>query len=233
MLNSKDEQKLVQKMDQNIAQITSEILWRHGAIEVNRENPFQLSNGDYTPIYINCRLLISYPETRDILMSFVHYICSQRNVDCDCVAGGETGGMPFGSWVAERMDKPFVYVRKKTKGHGGGLRVEGVASGKVLLVEDLITDGGSKMGFIQGIREAGCTVSDCVVLVDREQQGLENLAQEGVIMHTLVGIASCLEEGRAIGLLSSEDLSEVNTYLEDASAWHRSRGLKQPSKESV
>ena len=233
MLNSNDEQKLVQKMDQNIAQITSEILWRHGAIEVNRENPFQLSNGDYTPIYINCRLLISYPETRDILMSFVHYICSQRNVDCDCVAGGETGGMPFGSWVAERMDKPFVYVRKKTKGHGGGLRVEGVASGKVLLVEDLITDGGSKMGFIQGIREAGCTVSDCIVLVDREQQGLENLAQEGVSMHTLVGIASCLEEGRAIGLLSSEDLSEVNTYLEDASAWHRNRGFKQPSKESV
>ena len=233
MLSSKNEQKLVQEMDQNIAQITSEILWRHGAIEVNRENPFQLSNGDYTPIYINCRLLISYPETRDILMSFVHYICCQRNVDCDCVAGGETGGMPFGSWVAERMDKPFVYVRKKTKGHGGGLRVEGVARGKVLLVEDLITDGGSKMGFIQGLREAGCTVSDCVVLVDREQQGLEKLAQEGVIMHTLVGIASCLEEGRSIGLLSSEELSEVNTYLEDASAWHQSRGLKQPSKESV
>jgi len=233
MVSSDTEQALALEMERNIGRITSEILWRHGAIEVNREHPFQLSSGDFTPIYINCRLLISYPETRDILMSFVHYLCRQRNIDCDCVAGGETGGMPFGSWVAERMDKPFVYVRKKRKGHGGGLRVEGVASGKVLLVEDLITDGGSKMGFIQGLREAGCTVTDCVVLVDREQQGSENLAQQGVTMHTLVGISSCLEEGRAIGLLSSEDLSEVKNYLADASAWHRDRGLKEPGKEPV
>ena len=108
--------------------------------------------------------------------------------------------------------------------------MEGIARGKVLLVEDLLTDGGSKIGFIEGIREAGCTISDCLVIVDREQEGAQKLAEMGVTVHSLVGLSTCLEIGQALGLMSEASLEEVKHYLEDPSAWNSKRGLT-PAQE--
>jgi orotate phosphoribosyltransferase len=103
--------------------------------------------------------------------------------------------------------------------------VEGVPGGEVLLFEDLITDGGSKLSFIDGIREAGCTISNCLVVVDREEGGTAGLAAVGVALHSLVTITSCLEVGRASGTIDAEDLAEVKAYLAGPAAWHRNRGL--------
>lgn len=212
-------------IQKNIGEITGQLLWHHQAIAVNQESPFRLASGDFAPLYINCRLLISFPQTRDLLIGFLHFLCHERKIQFDCVAGGETAGIPFGAWLAERLNKPFVYVRKKTKGYGEGRRLEGVPEGRVLLVEDLLTDGGSKIGFIEGIREAGCSVSDCLVLVDREQNGVEKLQQMGVQVHPLVGLSTCLEVGESMSLLSDETLAGVRKYLADPGAWASDRGL--------
>ena len=221
--------KPAHQIQKSIAEFTGQLLWHHQAIAVNEESPFRLASGDYAPLYINCRRLISFPQTRDLLIGFLHFLCHERGIQCDCVAGGETAGIPFGAWLSERLDKPFVYVRKKPKSYGEGRRLEGVPEGQVLLVEDLLTDGGSKIGFIEGIREAGCSVSDCLVLVDREQNGVEKLQQMGVQVHSLVGLATCLEVGESMALISDESLAGVRRYLDDPAAWAADRGLQSSS----
>lgn len=220
-----------EQIKQNIAEITGRLLWHYGAIEVNEEDPFRLTSGNFTPIYINCRRLISFPPSRDLLISFFHVLCHEQEIKCDCIAGGETAGIPFGAWLAERLDQPFVYVRKKTKNYGGGRRLEGVPRGQVLLVEDLLTDGGSKVGFIEGIRETGCTVADCLVLVDREQNGVQNLAKMGVKVFPLVKISTCLEIGQAMAIMSEESLAGVKRYLADPAAWQADRGLQSHTEK--
>ena len=93
-----------------------------------------------------------------------------------------------------------------------------------------MTDGGSKVGFIEGIREAGCTISDCLVIVDRQQKGAQRLAEMGVAVHSLVGLSTCLEVGQAMGLMSEASLEKVNHYLDDPSAWNLKRRLS-PAQE--
>ncbi len=225
-----DEEKLLTEMDRRIAEMTSQLLWQHKVVQVNEQEPFRLASGNFAPIYINCRLLISFPSTRDILIGLARHLCQERPIECDCVAGGETAGIPFAAWLAEKLNKPLIYVRKKRKDYGGGQLLEGVAQGKVLLVEDLMTDGGSKVGFIEAIRDAGCTVSDCLVIVDREQKGAQKLAEMGVTVHSLVGLSTCLEMGQAMGLLSKDSFEEVKRYLEDPSAWNLKRGLSPVQK---
>jgi orotate phosphoribosyltransferase len=222
--------KPAHQIQNNIAEMTGQLLWHHQAIAVNQESPFRLASGDFAPLYINCRRLISFPQTRDLLIGFLHFLCHERSIECDCVAGGETAGIPFGAWLAERLDKPFVYVRKKPKSYGEGQRLEGVPQGQVLLVEDLLTDGGSKISFIEGIRESGCTVSDCLVLVDREQNGVEKLQQVGVLVHSLVGLSTCLEVGESMALLSGDSLAGVRSYLADPAAWAANRRSQSGSE---
>jgi orotate phosphoribosyltransferase len=212
-------------VEDSIANTIAASLWKHGAIQVRRTPPFQLSSGNVTPLYVNCRLLISYPATRSLITAAAQWFCHERGLRADCVAGGETAGMPFGAWLAQSLDKPYLYVRKKKKGHGTEGRVEGVARGEVLLFEDLITDGGSKLSFIQGIRDAGCTISNCLVVVDREEGGREGLAAVGVALHSLVTMTTCLESGRATGAMGADDLADVRDYLAGPAAWHQRRGL--------
>ena len=212
--------------DQKIGEIISQLLWEHRAVQVRDSEPFRLASGNFAPLYINCRLLISYPSTRGIITSFAQRIYHENDLAADCIAGGETAGIPFGAWLADRLDKPFVYIRKKKKEYGTGSRIEGVASGEVLLFEDLITDGGSKISFIDGIRDAGCTISNCLAVVDREQGGAEKLARAGVKLYSLAGISTCLEVGRSMGLLTAETLLQVKDYLANPREWHRSRSLQ-------
>lgn len=212
--------------DQKIAEVVSLLLWEHQAVQVRDSEPFRLASGNFAPLYINCRLLISYPSTRGMITSFAQRIYHENGLAANCIAGGETAGIPFGAWLAERLDKPFVYIRKKKKEYGTGSRIEGVASGEVLLFEDLITDGGSKISFIDGIRDAGCTISSCFAVVDREQGGAEKLARAGVKLYSLTGISTCLEIGRQMGFMSSDTLKQVNDYLNDPRGWHQRRSLQ-------
>lgn len=212
--------------DQKFAEIISQLLWEHRAVQVRDSEPFRLASGNFAPLYINCRLLISYPSTRGIITSFAQRIYHENDFAADCIAGGETAGIPFGAWLADRLDKPFVYIRKKKKEYGTGSRIEGVASGEVLLFEDLITDGGSKISFIDGIRDTGCTISNCLAVVDREQGGAAKLARSGVKLYSLTGISTCLEVGRSMGLLTAETLLQVKDYLVNPREWHHSRSLQ-------
>ncbi|MGB1389978.1 MAG: orotate phosphoribosyltransferase, partial [Paracoccaceae bacterium] len=146
---------------EEIARFSARMLLEIQAVHFNAVEPFTLASGLPSPTYIDCRKLISYPRIRSTLMDFLT-VTVMRNAGFeafDNIAGGETAGIPFAAMVAERMALPMTYVRKKPKGYGRNARIEGAMSEgeRVLLVEDLTTDGGSKFRFINAIRNAGGT----------------------------------------------------------------------------
>jgi orotate phosphoribosyltransferase len=207
-------------------------LWQLGAIKVNLDEPFRLVSGNYSPIYINCRLLISFPAFADLFAAATRLIVEHRQVKFDVVAGGETAGIPFAAFVARAFGLPMMYVRKELKGHGLPSRVEGSLQpqARVILVEDLITDAGSKISFVQGIRNAGGVVGDVLVVFDRLQGGRDALEQEGVRLHAMTDMEMALSEAEVAGLLSREELDSVRSYLVDPKAWHSVRGLPYRSE---
>ena len=190
-------------------------LWQVGAVKVNLTEPFKLVSGNYSPIYVNCRQLISSAAFVDLFVAGARLICEHHAVEFDVVAGGETAGIPYAAFVARAFGRPMIYVRKAAKAHGVSSRIEGTLhpDSRVLLVEDLITDAGSKMSFVQAIRDAGAMVQDVLVVFDRLQGGKEALAQEGIRLHAVTDMDIALREAEAAGLLSADDLRSVREYL--------------------
>ncbi len=202
------------------------LFWRHDAIQVSAGEPFRLASGNSSPIYVNCRRLISEPTFMDLYVTAARLLL-ERATPPGVIAGGETAGIPFAGWLAQALSKPLVYVRKKAKGYGLAARVEGrVEPGAVaLLVEDLITDGGSKVGFIEALGAAGATVSDALVVFDRQQGGAALLAEHGLRLHAVTARAPALALGEEIGRLDAAARRGVDDYFRDPAAWHRERDL--------
>ena len=212
-----------------IARLTARMLLEIKAVHFNADEPFVLASGKPSPTYIDCRKLISFPRIRSTLMDFLT-VTVMRNAGFeafDNVAGGETAGIPFGAWVAERMALPMTYVRKKPKGYGRNARIEGAMSDgqRVLLVEDLTTDGGSKISFVDAIRETGATCAHTAVIfyygIFPETE--KTLGDHGVTLHHLCTWWDVLAEARAEGAFDSKTLREVETFLKSPEEWQNAR----------
>ncbi len=201
-------------MRKDVSEIISKFFWETGSIKVSVDEPFQMTSGKLSPFYIDCRILISYPFQRDVITAYAHWLYEENQLSSDCIAGGETAGIPFAAWLAEKMKKPFIYVRKKPKGHGLTSQIEGsVQNGQtILLYEDLITDGQSKLNFISGIKNAGCTVKDCLVIFDRLEGGAEVLKKEGVRLFSLIDMDDCLAVGLKNNFITSKELDIITQY---------------------
>ena len=134
----------------DIIRIVSTILWDVKAIKVSIQNPFKLASGNMSPIYIDCRIPISHISARNMVTTCALWLYEYHELAADYIAGGESAGIPYAAWLADRLGKPFIYVRKQAKGYGAKAQIEGdIAPGKsVLLYEDLITDGKSKLSFV-------------------------------------------------------------------------------------
>ena len=212
-----------------IARLTARMLLEIKAVHFNADEPFVLASGKPSPTYIDCRKLISFPRIRSTLMDFLT-VTVMRNAGFeafDNVAGGETAGIPFGAWVAERMALPMTYVRKKPKGYGRNARIEGAMSEgqRVLLVEDLTTDGGSKLSFVDAIRETGATCAHTAVIFYYGifPQTEKNLSDHGVTLHHLCTWWDVLAEARAQGTFDSKTLREVEIFLKSPEEWQEAR----------
>ncbi|MEM1206702.1 MAG: orotate phosphoribosyltransferase [Acidobacteriota bacterium] len=202
-------------------------LWERGAVRVNAEEPFRLASGNYSPIYVNCRTVISDPSFMRLFATAAAMLLERQGASFDAVAGGETAGIPYACQLAPALGLPVLYIRKKPKGYGIASQVEGhLAPGsRVLLVEDLITDGGSKVGFLDGVKAAGGLVTDALVLFDRQQGGAKLLAEQGVTLHAVTDRATAFSVGGASGLVDEMLRRSVDDYFHDPAAWHRNRGL--------
>jgi len=212
-----------------IARLTARMLLEIKAVHFNADEPFVLASGKPSPTYIDCRKLISFPRIRSTLMDFLT-VTVMRNAGFeafDNVAGGETAGIPFGAWVAERMALPMTYVRKKPKGYGRNAHIEGDMSEgqRVLLVEDLTTDGGSKISFVDAIRETGATCAHTAVIFYYGifPQTEKTLGDHGVTLHHLCTWWDVLAEARAQGAFGSKTLREVEIFLKSPEEWQNAR----------
>ncbi|MCF1708472.1 orotate phosphoribosyltransferase [Tabrizicola sp. J26] len=214
---------------EEIARLTARMLLEIKAVHFNAETPFTLASGLPSPTYIDCRKLISFPRIRSTLMDFLA-VTVMRDAGFeafDNVAGGETAGIPFAALVAERLALPMTYVRKKPKGYGRNARIEGVmAEGdRVLLIEDLTTDGGSKLSFVDAIRETGATCAHTAVIFYYGifPETVPKLAEHGVALHYLCTWWDVLAEARASGAFDAATLTEVEAFLNDPRAWQAAR----------
>ena len=212
-----------------IARLSARMLLEIGAVHFNAREPFTLASGLPSPTYIDCRKLISYPRIRSTLMDFMT-ITVMRDAGYeafDNIAGGETAGIPFAALVAERMALPMTYVRKKPKGYGRNARIEGVMSegDRVLLVEDLTTDGGSKLSFVDAIRETGASCGHTAVIFYYGifAETIQTLADHGVQLHHLCTWWDVLKEARDSEAFDDETLREVETFLRAPRRWQDAR----------
>ena len=210
---------------EEIARLTARMLLEIGAVNFNTDEPYTLASGLPSPSYIDCSKLISFPRIRSTLMDFLT-VTVMRNAGFeafDNIAGGETAGIPFAALVAERMALPMTYVRKKPKGYGKNARIEGAMSAgeRVLLVEDLTTDGGSKLSFVDSIRETGATCAHTAVIFyyDIFPETTKTLGDHGVALHHLCTWWDVLKEARAQEAFSEDTLAEVERFLKDPRKW--------------
>ncbi|EAQ27154.1 orotate phosphoribosyltransferase [Roseovarius sp. 217] len=208
-----------------IARLTARMLLEIGAVHFNAAEPFTLASGLPSPTYIDCRKLISYPRIRATLMDFLTItVMREAGFEAfDNIAGGETAGIPFAALVAERMALPMTYVRKKPKGYGRNARIEGAMTEgqRVLLVEDLTTDGGSKLSFVDAVRETGATCGHTAVIfyygIFPETE--KTLGDHGIALHHLCTWWDVLAEARAQAIFDAATLNAVEDFLRDPRKW--------------
>ncbi len=199
------------------------------AVHFNADEPFTLASGLRAPTYIDCRKLISHPRIRSTLMDFMatKVMASAGFEAFDNIAGGETAGIPFAALVAERMALPMSYVRKKPKGYGRNARIEGdmTPGQRVLLVEDLATDGGSKLSFVEAIRETGaaCHHTAVIFFYDIFPGAEDRLAEAGVTLHRLCTWWDVLAEARRGGDFDTTTLDAVEAFLKAPTEWADNR----------
>lgn len=212
---------------EKIAAEAAQILIETKSVLFNAKEPFTLKSGKSSPVYVDCRRLISFVDERKKLMDHAAAVLKQeiglQNIDY--VAGGETAGIPYGAFVAERLETPMIYVRKEPKGYGRLAQIEGVLpegqDGNVILVEDLQTDGGSKRVFIDALRKAGTNVEHAFVVFHYGifPKSEENMKDMGIKLHALTTWWDVLKVARHKNYFDHETLNSVESFLNDPENW--------------
>ena len=201
------------------------------AVNFRPSEPYKLTACWASPVYVDCRKVIAFlEERRAIIQLGVDMLIRDVAKEPDFVAGGETAGIPYAAWISEALSKPMLYVRKKPKGFGRNAQIEGTMpeSSHVLLVEDLATDGGSKINFINALRESGATVSDVfVVFFYGAFPGAANtMADADVTLHYLCDWWDVIAAAETGGYFTADDIADVRAFLADPAYWSTSHGGK-------
>jgi len=217
-----------------IAAIAGKILLDTKSVLFNAREPFVFTSGRISPVYTDCRRLISFVKEREMLMDMGCEILKAEigEENIDYVAGGETAGIPYAAFMSERLQKPMLYIRKKPKGFGRMAQIEGHmdenARQNVVLVEDLQTDGGSKKVFIDAVRNAGGTIEHGFVVF---HYGIfpaseENMKNMGMTLHALTTWWDILDVARSENYFDSDTLETVESFLNDPEGWEKANADK-------
>lgn len=225
-------------MSAEIGKAVAELLLNARAIHVNRTQPYILAAGWASPVYVDCRVLIGAPEHRHAITDLAsRYAAATFPAGSfDAVAGAETAGIPFACWLADRMNLKLRYVRKRPLGIGRHAQIEGgpVEDMRVLLVDDLTTDGASKLAFARGLRAANAVVEHVLTIFyhDAFPDAGARLQRGGLKLHSLATWADILRADAGAGL-ATEDRAEVERFLADPVAWSTDRGGRSSGAPSA
>jgi orotate phosphoribosyltransferase len=213
-----------------IADMTAKMMLEVKAVHFSQDKPFVFTSGWASPVYIDVRKLISYPRVRSALIDFAAATIV-RDVgfeQFDTIAGGETAGIPYAAWIADRLSLPMQYVRKKPKGFGRGAQIEGhlEEGARTLLVEDLTTDGRSKVNFCKALRDAGAVVDHVFVVFyyDIFPESKKIIADIGVKLLHLATWWDVLRVVKQGGYFENRVIEEVERFLNAPAKWSAEHG---------
>ena len=200
----------------NSRQKIADILLSIGCVNINFKNKFTLTSGKKSPVYVDCRKLVSFPKEREIIINEMSKQIQSKYKNQIIVAGGETAGIPYSSYISQKLKLPMVYIRKKPKGFGKGKIIEGEFKkrSKSILIEDMATDGGSKIHFINSMREAELSVRDIFVVFfyDIYPSAKANMKKMRVNLNYLASWKDILEISP--NYISMKDHSNLKKYLD-------------------
>ena len=200
----------------NSRQKIADILLSIGCVNINFKNKFTLTSGKKSPVYVDCRKLVSFPKEREIIINEMSKQIKSKYKNQIIVAGGETAGIPYSSYISQKLKLPMVYIRKKPKGFGKGKIIEGEFKkrSKSILIEDMATDGGSKIHFINSMRKAELSVRDIFVVFfyDIYPSAKANMKKMRVNLNYLASWKDILEISP--NYISMKDHANLKKYLD-------------------
>lgn len=213
---------MINLASKEIAHTVAEELLSVGAIKIQPNNPFTWASGWKSPIYCDNRLSLSFPETRTIIKHYLVKEISENFQGVDAIAGVATAGIPQGALVADVLNLPFIYIRSKPKGHGMENMIEGkLEKGqKVVLIEDLVSTGGSSIKAAKAVSEAGAEVMGmCAIFTYGFPIAEDNFNDAGIELRCLSNYNFLLERATELGLIEEKDLKTLKDWRQNPADW--------------
>ena len=192
------------------------------AVSLKPNDPFTWSSGLKSPIYCDNRLTMSYPSVRKKIAQGLAELIQENFSDANVIAGTATAGIPHAAWVSEILDLPMVYVRSSAKGHGKGNQIEGIVQegNKVVVVEDLISTGGSSIKCVRALREAGCIVEGVVSIFTYElERAREAFMEADVPYFSLTDFTTLTEVAKEKQFILEDELASLRQWKTNPEEW--------------
>lgn len=188
------------------------------AVALRPSEPFTWTSGIKSPIYCDNRLTMTYPAIRDLVAEGFAAIIRERYPDAEVIAGTSTAGIPHAAWVAQKLNLPMAYIRDKAKGHGKQNQIEGrvLPGQKVVVIEDLISTGGSSLKAALAVREAGAEVSAVLAIFTYEfDTAIQAFAAEQMPLETLSNYSALIQTAVELGKVAPEDVAALQAWRQD------------------
>lgn len=192
------------------------------AVSLKPNDPFTWASGIKSPIYCDNRLTLSYPKLRKGIAEGLRELILAKFPNVELIAGTATAGIPHAAWVSEKLDLPMCYVRSKAKGHGKGNQIEGKAGQgqKVVVIEDLISTGGSVITAVEALRSVGCDVLGVVSIFTYElAKGKELLEAADIQAYSLTDFSTLIDVAERKGYIKEEDMTSLSNWKKDPAEW--------------
>ena len=201
----------------------AEILLNIESVKFSFDNPFTLTSGLKSPVYVDCRKIISFVDERSKIINYALEYFKKNNIVFDILAGGETAGIPYAAFLSELLSKPMIYIRKKPKGFGKDQQIEGnyIENQKAILIEDLATDGGSKIIFIEALKKVNLNISDIFVIFYYDIFDIQKspLGSLNVKMHSLCTWKNIINVIKQKNLYSYKQIVNLQNFLKNPDEW--------------
>ncbi|MCZ8511265.1 orotate phosphoribosyltransferase [Paenibacillus filicis] len=206
------------QLSENIAAALLKI----GAVALRPQQPFTWTSGLKSPIYCDNRLTISYPEIRDMIAEGFASLIRDNYPDAEVIAGAATGGIPHAAWVAQKLNLPMVYVRDKAKGHGKENLIEGAihAGQKTVVIEDLISTGGSSLKVALAVNDAGAKALGVLGIFSYQfDKAAEAFASTGIPFETLTNYSVLVDVALRQGAIQASDVEALKAWRANPSEY--------------
>lgn len=194
------------------------------------DEPFRYTSGILSPIYLDLRILISHPPERKQICEMLEDLARANYKHIEAIAGTSTAGIPWAAWLAAgSFNVPMVYVRERAKRHGQKNQIEGALEPghKTLVIEDLISTGGSALNSVQAVRRAGAQpLAVLAIFTYQMAASVKAFAEDGVPLHTLTNFRTLVDVAGRQGVLTGESGKRVLEWANDPAGWGKKMGFK-------